>query len=93
MTVLRLRGFSATTIWLLLMLATAVSWWLGGGASTLAPRHATAGILLMAAIKVRFVILDFMEVRSAPLPLRLALEAWVALVLVALLAMFWSASA
>ncbi|GFG83100.1 hypothetical protein MPRG_63760 (plasmid) [Mycobacterium paragordonae] len=34
------------------------------------------GIFLIAAVKVRYVILDFMELRGAPIPVRIAFEAW-----------------
>ena len=71
---------SPTTIYVLLVLATGVSFLLGTNAreeALVADRWATAGILLVAAVKVRFVILDFMDVRDAPPALRLALEGWV----------------
>jgi Prokaryotic Cytochrome C oxidase subunit IV len=34
-------------------------------------------VIVAAMIKVRFVVLDFMEVRRAPWALRLVLEAWI----------------
>jgi hypothetical protein len=37
-------------------------------------------VIVVALIKVRFVILDFMEVHTAPFQLRLALEGWGVLV-------------
>jgi lipid-A-disaccharide synthase-like uncharacterized protein len=39
---------------------------------------ALIAVIVAALIKVRFVILDFMEVRSAPLALRVVLEGWLA---------------
>lgn len=80
-----------TLIWLLLMLATLLSWHLGHGA---APGDrdggASAAILVIALVKARFVFLEFMELRGAPWPLRLAFEAWAVLVCLALIALYWS---
>ncbi|RYZ61970.1 MAG: hypothetical protein EOP08_12780, partial [Proteobacteria bacterium] len=43
-------------------------------------RAATVTALVVAFFKARLIILDFMEVRHAPLPLRIFCEAWVVLV-------------
>lgn len=40
------------------------------------PRWAIALVIGVALLKVRIVVLEFMEVRHAPLALRLPLEAW-----------------
>jgi Prokaryotic Cytochrome C oxidase subunit IV len=70
-----------TLLWCALVGVTLVSWQSAHGVSWLHDhRFAIAGILVLAFIKVRIVILDFMEVRHAPIGLRLALEAWVVLV-------------
>jgi hypothetical protein len=63
-------GFS----WLVLIAATLVSYALGvehgiGSATVVA-------VLGIAAIKIRLVGLDFMELRSAPIPLRAAFEGY-----------------
>ncbi|MCC6296345.1 MAG: cytochrome C oxidase subunit IV family protein [Pseudomonadales bacterium] len=80
-----------TLIWLLLMLATLLSWQLGHGAAPGTQRGgASIAILLIALVKARFVFLEFMELRGAPWPLRLAFEAWAVLVGVALIALYWS---
>jgi Na+/proline symporter len=66
-------GERLTAIWALLMAATCTSTWLlteGAVGTTLAE----GGIFLIAAIKVRFVMLDFMALRHAPLPVRAAFE-------------------
>ena len=63
-------------IWALLVAFTLVSWWLGHGQEQLGSSVLTALILLVAVIKARLVILNFMELRTAPLALRLVLEAW-----------------
>jgi hypothetical protein len=39
--------------------------------------RANIAIIVVAFIKVRFVGLDFMELRNAPLPARIAFELWV----------------
>lgn len=70
----------SSTIWVLLMIATALSWWLGTGhrvAETPGNPAAWAGLMLIAFVKVRWILMDFMELRTAPLLLRLLFEAWV----------------
>lgn len=58
--------------WLLLVAATVVSWAVGA-------EHGTGSlvalvVLAIAAVKVRLVGLDFMELRHAPIPLRAVFE-------------------
>lgn len=67
-------GFS----WLILVAATGVSWAVGA-------EHGTGSmvaivVLAIAAIKVRLVGLDFMELRHAPVALRLLFEVYCFLV-------------
>ena len=73
MTVSLLRARS-TFVWLALVAATIVSWVVG------ADHEVGSGVavlvLALAVIKVRFVGLDFMELRNAPLPLRGVFEAY-----------------
>jgi heme/copper-type cytochrome/quinol oxidase subunit 4 len=38
-----------------------------------------ASVVAAAFVKVRFVVLDFMEVRHAPFALRILIEAWIAI--------------
>lgn len=73
--------------WLVLMLATAVTWYLGevGAAGT----SAIVAMLVIAFVKGRLVILDFMELRSAPLMWRLLLEGWLVLVASLILLAYW----
>jgi len=66
-----------TLVWLGLLVATAISWKFGHGSLLGDPRNAGVVILAIAFIKIRFVILDFMELRHAPLGMRLGGEAWV----------------
>lgn len=80
-----------TWVWTLLILATVLSWELGHGLGFGShPERATVAVMLIAYLKVRFVFLDFMELRAAPLPLRLTFEAWAALVCGAVIALYWS---
>lgn len=62
-------------IWLALMAITiATTWWLSKDAFS--PVTATVATFLLASFKVRLVIIHFMEVGHAPLPVRLFFEAW-----------------
>jgi hypothetical protein len=65
-------------IWSLLILATLCSFSLfeAAGGSRF-QRCANVAIIIIAFIKVRWVGLDFMELRGAPLGLRIAFEVWV----------------
>lgn len=69
----------STVVWVALVLATLVSWVLGTPAGE-GVHAATAGALAIAFLKVRYVGLDFMELRGAAALLRAAFEAWVLLV-------------
>jgi hypothetical protein len=79
-----------TAVWALLMAATCTSTWLlteGAVDTTLAE----VGIFLIAAVKIRFVMLDFMGLRHAPMPVRAAFEGWIVLVTCLILG-FWFAT-
>lgn len=76
---MRLLASRPTAIWCLLVLATLISWRIGHAAGD-DVRRAGIVILVVAFAKVRFVILEFMELRHAPLPLRLIGESWVVIV-------------
>ncbi len=73
--------------WVVLMIATAMTWYLGevGAAGT----GAIVGMLLIAFVKGRLVILDFMELRQAPRMWRLLLEGWMLLVGSLILLAYW----
>lgn len=82
----------ATLVWTLLMLATGISWWMGaGGSAFFVPdiKILTAILIIIAFIKVRFVMGYFMEVRHAPLALRLACDVWIVGVGGAMIALYW----
>ena len=79
-----------TAIWLLLVVITCVSWDAMQGKGWAAdPRIATSAVIIVAFVKVRFILLDFMELRDAPWPLRLFAEAWVLIVCAAVLGTYW----
>jgi caa(3)-type oxidase subunit IV len=73
--------------WLVLLVATGITWQLGeaGAAGTLA----IVAMLAIAFVKGRLVILDFMELREAPLMWRLLLEGWLILVSGLILLAYW----
>lgn len=75
-------------VWLLLVAATVLSWEVGHGFADGDPRYAQAAVIVVAFIKVRYVILDFMEIRDAPLPVRCVAEAWVVAVCAALIGLY-----
>jgi caa(3)-type oxidase subunit IV len=78
---------SAHRAWIVLMIATSITWYLGevGAAGTMA----IVAMLVIAFIKGRLVILDFMELREAPLMWRVLLEGWLILVSSLILLAYW----
>lgn len=72
MKVLGLVANRAGLSWLLLIAATLASWLVGADHGT-GSRIAVV-VLAIAAAKIRLVGLDFMELRRAPVPLRIAFE-------------------
>ncbi|MBV2192862.1 MAG: cytochrome C oxidase subunit IV family protein [Azonexus sp.] len=78
---------TAHRAWLVLMVATVITWYLGevGAAGT----SAIVAMLLIAFIKGRLVILDFMELREAPRMWRILLEGWLILVSSLILLAYW----
>ena len=73
--------------WVVLIIATGITWYLGevGAAGTMA----IIAMLVIAFIKGRLVILDFMELREAPLMWRVLLEGWLILVSSLILLAYW----
>jgi caa(3)-type oxidase subunit IV len=78
----------ASAVWVVLILATLVSWTLGTQHGV--HNHATASviILLIAFIKVRLIGLYFMELREAPTVLRGLFEAYCIIVCTVVIAVF-----
>jgi heme/copper-type cytochrome/quinol oxidase subunit 4 len=64
-----------SVVWAALLLATCASTWLLSK-NSVTPEVATVAIVLIAAVKVRLVMRHFMEVRRAPLALRLVCDGW-----------------
>jgi caa(3)-type oxidase subunit IV len=87
MLVLRQR---VTWVWLGLMALTCVTTW-GLSKEMFSPAVAVVGTFSIAALKVRYVILDFMELRDAPIPMRVVAEAW-PVVVAAMILGFWFAT-
>lgn len=86
---LQLLRLRITAIWLLLLGVTCLSW---GSVRSIGwdddYRLATMAAIVVAFIKVRLVLLDFMELRSGPVALRLFFEAWVVVVCAAILVIY-----
>ncbi|HEY1077705.1 MAG TPA: cytochrome C oxidase subunit IV family protein [Fontimonas sp.] len=71
--------------------ATLLSWWIGGNHGL--QRYAldagiTVGVILMAALKVRLIVWEFMELRHAPRSLRRIADATLAALIGALLLVY-----
>jgi Prokaryotic Cytochrome C oxidase subunit IV len=62
-------------VWFILIAATLFLWYLGAEHGVRNAHLATVLILVIAFVKWRFVGLYFMELRDAPVPLRLIFEA------------------
>jgi hypothetical protein len=77
-----------TRVWVLLLAATALSWQLGHGLWALNPHDVGTLVIVIAFIKVRWIILDFMELRHAPLPIRAICEIWLVCITVTLITLY-----
>jgi len=77
---------SSTVVWLILVLSTCTTWWLSAGSVTFT---SVAAILVIAAIKIRFVFSYFMEVRHMPIAWRLAFDGWLVIVTAGLVSGIW----
>ena len=77
-----------TLVWGLLVGATALSWWLGTDHGVDDQKLAAVAVLLVAFVKVRFVGMYFMELRNAPIPLRLIFEGWCIVVCAGVIGMY-----
>lgn len=78
------------TVALGLLLATALTWWLGEGGVVQHTRWAVPLVLLMAGAKGAAVAWHFMELRHAPLLWRALVLGWLGLVL-GLIGLAWMA--
>ena len=71
-------------VFALLVLATALSWWLGEGAAASGQAlgtTATLAVLVLAAGKGALIALDFMELRTAPALWRRVVMGWLGVVI------------
>ena len=78
-------------VWLALVVVTLISWWIGSNHGHYEFRRSapiTYAVLLIAAVKMRMIIRHFMEVRHAPGALRRLTDGWIALLVIALLAIY-----
>lgn len=73
--------------WLVLVAATLLSW--ESARSSGDYRLASSVVLLIAFLKACVIGREFMELRAAPLPLRLIFEAWAVVACASLLAIYW----
>ena len=75
-------------IWLALSAITVVSWWIGsphGHDAFKLNAAITYAVIVIATIKARVIIAEFMEVRHAPVLLRRLTDGWLLFIAVALL--------
>ena len=89
---MELQRRASTGVWIVLMAATILTTWVLAK-DAVSARIGTVAIVLLAAIKVRLVLLHFMELRHAPTALRLVFEAWVLLVAAGILVLYLQAGA
>lgn len=80
----------ATKVWLALIALTMVTTW-GLSKDLFSPAVAVVGTFLIAGLKVRYVMLDFMELRFAPTASRIFFQGWI-VVVVAIVLGFWFGS-
>ena len=79
-----------TAIWLILIMASFLTWWLGTNDSRdqLSDRVMIAAVVVIALLKAYLVGMEFMEVRGAPAVLRGLLTGWVGLLAVAVTTLY-----
>lgn len=76
-----------SVVWLILVGVTVLSWEAGHGMISNLDL-ARAAVIGVAFFKVRYVILDFMEIRHAPVAMRLVGEIWALVVCTALIGLY-----
>lgn len=86
--VLPLLKSRTTLIWIILVAATCVSLGLGHDMGNPDVRAADVAVIVIAFVKVRFVILEFMEVRHAHRVMRVSVEVWAVTVCTVLVMLF-----
>lgn len=81
-------------VWFLLVAITIFAWWMGSshGAGPLKPDPAVAiGAIGITVIKVRVIIMEFMDARHGPARLRHLVDTFLALFVVAMLVAYFFA--
>ena len=81
-------------IWFILLAATALTWWLGESGAAIRSELITAcAVMTLAAVKIVLIVLDYMELRHAPVLWRRLLLGWLAVVVLLIIAASaWHAS-
>jgi hypothetical protein len=77
-----------TLAWMVLFVATAISWYLGQDSTQVTSLAAGIAILSLAFFKVRLILLYFMDLRFAPQPWRGIFELWVVAVWAAVIYLY-----
>ena len=77
-----------TLVWLLLVIATAASWTIGHGAGPYELRYTGSAIMGLAFVKVRLVIHEFMEIRTAPPFMRIVADGWLLAIVATLITVY-----
>jgi hypothetical protein len=77
----------ATRVWLVLMAAAVLSWMISEHST--AAKVATSAVVLIAALKVRLIVMHFMELRWRPRPWRILFELWISGVTAIILGGYW----
>ena len=70
--------------------ATLLSWEMGHGVGFSDIRWASTCIIVLAFIKIRYVILEFMELRHSSMAARIVAEVWVVMVCLTLILLYWT---
>jgi len=77
----------ATRVWLVLIAAAVLSWTLSENST--AVKVAASAVVLIAALKVRLIVMHFMELRWRPRPWRMLFELWTFGVTAIILGGYW----
>ncbi len=82
----RSRTYRLVVVWLLLVMVTLASWSLDAG---FVGRWTGLAVLLLAFIKARIVLFDFMDLARAPKTIQLLGNAWTAAACAVLAGIYW----
>ncbi len=77
----------ATRVWLVLIAAAVLSWMISEHST--AAKVTTSAVVLIAALKVRLIVMHFMELRWRPRPWRMLFELWTLGVTAIILGGYW----